>query len=217
MTDDMLNEIMMINGMSDIMSISRLRMGTDGDGVTTLVGFWGCPLKCAYCINEQCHRIGEERASFTPEELIEVLRKDEIYYLMSGGGVTFGGGEPLLQADFIHKVCALANPNWKMRIETSLNVEWEKISLLLEDIDEWIIDIKDWDYRTYRKYTKVPISQMKENLKKLFIEISKEKIHIRMPIIPEYNTEESVNQAAELIKRDYGIDPEVFEYICFKR
>lgn len=41
--------------MSSIMGISRLRTGTDGDGITTLVTFYKCPLKCRYCINDKCH------------------------------------------------------------------------------------------------------------------------------------------------------------------
>ncbi len=90
--------------MSDIMSVSRLRMGTDGKGVTTLVCFHGCPLSCKYCVNDHCHQTDTERADYTPEELISVLSIDEPYFLMTGGGVAFGGGEPLLQAGFIHEV-----------------------------------------------------------------------------------------------------------------
>ena len=93
----------------DIMSISRLRMGTDGKGVSTLVAFFGCPLHCKYCINDFCHKKkgcdeSVPRGAYTPEQLIKILRKDELYYRMSGGGVTFGGGEPLLQSLFIHEV-----------------------------------------------------------------------------------------------------------------
>ena len=91
----------------DIMSVSRLRMATDGQGVSTLVAFFDCPLECKYCINNSCHDTnngfsGVPRAAYKPKELLEVLKKDEIYYLMTGGGVVFGGGEPLLQSAFIH-------------------------------------------------------------------------------------------------------------------
>lgn len=60
---------------------------------------------------------------------------------MAGGGVTFGGGEPLIQSDFIHEVCKLMPPAWNKRIETSLNVPWRYVEPLLQDLDEWIIDI----------------------------------------------------------------------------
>ena len=69
---------------SDIMTVSRLRMGTDGKGVSTLVTFFDCPLHCKYCINDICHDIefGEvPRAIYTPEELIRTLEKDDIYLI----------------------------------------------------------------------------------------------------------------------------------------
>ena len=69
----------------DVMSISRLRMGTDGEGVSTLITMHGCPLSCKYCINDYCHDEYCERGAYTPEKLIEVLKKDDIYYKMSGG------------------------------------------------------------------------------------------------------------------------------------
>ena len=101
----------------DIMSVSRLRMATDGQGVSTLVAFFDCPLKCKYCINNSCHDTnnvfsGAPRAAYKPEELLVVLKKDEIYYLMTGGGVVFGGGEPLLQSEFIHELCKLMDSRW---------------------------------------------------------------------------------------------------------
>ncbi len=142
----------------DIMTISRLRMATDGEGVSTLVAFYGCPLRCKYCVNECCHEkegfiIGTRRAAYRPEELIEALRKDAVYYLMTGGGIVFGGGEPLQQSSFIHEVCRQAEPGWKKRIETSLNVPWEQVDPLIDDLDEWIIDIKDVNPLLYEKYT----------------------------------------------------------------
>lgn len=74
---------------SDIMRISRLRMASDGTGVSTLVAFWGFPLHCKYCINDQCHDRGNEypeveRAAYTPQELVEILSKDDLYYKMTG-------------------------------------------------------------------------------------------------------------------------------------
>lgn len=73
----------------DIMTVSRLRMGTDGNGVSTLVTFFGCPLHCKYCINNFCHETDSvsdaiPRGAYTPEELLAVLEKDDIYYRMSG-------------------------------------------------------------------------------------------------------------------------------------
>ena len=200
----------------DIMSISRLRMGTDGDGVSTLVAFFDCPLKCKYCINDFCHEKdffdGIPRGAYTPEELMKILEKDDIYYQMSGGGVTFGGGEPLLQSAFIHEVCKLADPAWIMRIETSLNVPWRNVEMITEDIDEWIIDVKDMDDFIYRKYTGVNIDHLRNNLNRLRKSVDKSKLHIRIPRIPKFNNEKNVIKSADWIKEVLDVEPEVFDY-----
>lgn len=202
----------------DIMSISRLRMATDGQGVSTLVAFFGCPLKCKYCINNFCHEdqrrfLGTPRAAYTPKELVEVLKKDEIYYLMTGGGVVFGGGEPLLQSAFIYEVCKLIDgTRWIKRIETSLNVSWNYVTPLLDDIDEWIIDIKDMDCSIYEKYTGVNNEQVLDNLYRMLEVIPVEKVHIRVPNIPGFNTKEDVRNSSEWIKSVLGIEAEIFDY-----
>lgn len=202
----------------DILSISRLRMGTDGNGISTLVVFFDCPLYCEYCINDFCHKsqkpfFGVQHAAFTPQELIEILKQDDIYYLMSGGGVVFGGGEPLLQSKYIHKVCTMADQRWAKRIETSLNVPWDNIKPVLYDMDEWIIDVKDINSDIYKSYTKTDNKNMIENLLKLRNKVSKDKIHIRIPKIPDYNTSYDIEKSVEWIRENIGVEPEVFSYI----
>lgn len=56
----------------------------------------GCPLKCAYCLNPQCSDENTIRAEYSPKELIDIIEIDDIYFRMIEGGVTFGGGEPLI-------------------------------------------------------------------------------------------------------------------------
>lgn len=202
----------------DIMTISRLRMGTDGEGVTTLVTLFGCPLKCKYCINDYCHESkhfleGAARGAYHPEELVEKLSKDEIYYLMTNGGVTFGGGEPLQQADFICEVCKMANPKWQMRVETSLYADWENIEKLLAYIDEWIIDIKDANTDIYKKYTGKSNAKVLRNLEKLIQIVPAEKIRVRVPDILQYNDENDRKHTIEYLE-EIGIKRiEQFKYI----
>lgn len=196
----------------DILSISRLRMGTDGNGISTLVVFFDCPLYCKYCINDFCHKpqkpfVGVQHAAFTPQELIEILKQDDIYYLMSGGG------EPLLQSKYIHKVCTMIDQRWAKRIETSLNVPWDNIKQVLYDMDEWIIDIKDINSDIYKSYTKTDNKNMIENLLKLRNKVSKDKIHIRIPKIPDYNTAYDIEKSVEWVRDNIGVEPEVFSYI----
>ncbi len=203
----------------DIMTVSRLRMGTDGDGVSTLVSFFDCPLHCRYCINDFCHDNERTvfgsvpRVAYTPEQLVETLKKDDIYYKMSGGGIVFGGGEPLLQSAFIHEVCKLFDPEWKKRVETSLGVPWRCVEPIVEDIDEWIIDIKETNLMIYKKYTGIEIYKMRENILRLRDLIDASKLRIRIPKIPGFNTEKDVEKSAEWVRERIGIEPEIFEYI----
>ena len=93
-----------------IFAISRLRMGTDGSGITTLVTFMGCPLQCKYCLNKKCHEpiyesdgktLRKGIMMLTPQELYDMVKVDNIYFQSTGGGICFGGGEPTLYKDFI--------------------------------------------------------------------------------------------------------------------
>lgn len=206
----------------DVFKIARLRMASDGTGVSTLVAFWGCPLQCRYCINDQCHdkkgqMKGIERGAYTPEELVEVLRKDDIYYRMTGGGIVFGGGEPLQQAEFIHEVCRITDPSWVKRIETSLYGDWRQFRCLVDDIDEWIIDIKDMNGEIYRKYTGMSNDSVKRNLRMLKKRVPAKRVRIRVPLIPGYNNEEDVMQSKQVLWNMgfSNIDEFVYQYSHF--
>ena len=199
---------------SDIMSISRLRMATDGEGITTLIGFYGCTLNCKYCINNQCHS-DCVRASYSAEELMSVLSKDEPYYLMTGGGVTFGGGEPLLQSEFIVEICELIGDKWAKTIETSLNVPWENVEPLIGHIDYWFIDIKDLRPEVYKKYTGVDNVAVLENLKRLIDVVEPNKICVRIPYIPNFNTRDETMEEFTYLTENISaaVDVEIFDYI----
>ena len=197
-----------------ILTISRLRMASDGAGVSTLVAFFGCPLRCKYCANWVCHEPDTPKGAYQPETLVSALNKDDIYFKMTGGGVVFGGGEPLLQAEFIHEVCKLADPLWKKRIETSLYAKWDRIRLLLDDIDEWIIDVKDLQPEIYKKYTGKDNELVISNLKKLIAIVPKEKILIRVPFIANINSSDDVKQSVETLKMMGYSRIEQFEYIA---
>ena len=75
-----------------LIGIARHRMAVDGEGVTTLVAFHGCPLRCKYCLNPQSITNDTMCMERTVEELIDEVRIDQLYFLATGGGVTFGGG-----------------------------------------------------------------------------------------------------------------------------
>lgn len=199
--------------LGEIMAISRLRMASDGEGVSTLVAFYGCPLQCQYCANPYCHEEGTQREAYTPAQLVSELSQDDIYFKMTGGGIVFGGGEPLLHANFIHDVCQLADPLWKKRIETSLYSKWDLVRQLAGDIDEWIVDIKDMNPKIYRAYTNMDNSVVISNLKKLIEIVPKEKIWLRIPYIRKYNSHGDVKNSVDALRKLGFSRLEEFEYI----
>ncbi len=102
--------------------INRHRLATDGKGVTTLVAFSGCPLRCKYCLNDQCHDPERIATTLSPQQLLDQVMVDNLYFLATGGGICFGGGEPLLHSEFIHQFCTMKVAEWRISLETSLNV-----------------------------------------------------------------------------------------------
>lgn len=196
-----------------IMGISRHRMATDGTGITTLVGCAGCSLTCKYCINDYCHiNEGEE---YTAKDLLEYVGIDDIYFRMSNGGITFGGGEPLLQSKFIQYFASIIPKYWKLNIETCLYVPWDNIEPLIPFVDKWIIDIKDLNPDIYLKYTGKDINILNNNLSKFNTVADHEKIIFRVPIITGYNT---FNDSLESIRKLKNFNSEVdyFKYYIIK-
>lgn len=185
-------------------SIARHRIQIDGKGVTTLVGFHGCPLRCKYCINPFSFSPDAKKVFLAPDELYQKVKIDELYFLATGGGVTFGGGEPLLYPDFITEFRRICGDSWHICAETSLAVPWENIQKASQAIDMFYIDCKDTNPETYLKYTGKDNSLMLSNIKKLTEIISPEKIIIRIPLIADFNTEEHQEKSKKIFS-DMGI------------
>lgn len=173
---------------ANVLMIDRLRMGTDGDGVTTLVGFYGCPLRCKYCINDRCHT-SESDSVMTSADLYNRVKIDQLYFKATGGGLTFGGGEPLLNAEFIFEIMELGAKEWHTTIETSLNVPIGKWGCLIDYVDEYIVDVKDMNPTIYKSYTGCDNEVVISNLKELQRQGLSGKILLRLPLIHEYNEE----------------------------
>ena len=73
--------------LSKIIGVARHRLSTDGDGVTTLVAFHGCPLRCRYCLNPQSLGDGSRLREYSPQSLYDEVRIDELYFLATNGGI----------------------------------------------------------------------------------------------------------------------------------
>ena len=172
-----------------IIGIARHRLSTDGDGVTTLVAFHGCPLRCRYCLNPQSLDNGDCFREYSPEELYAETRIDELYFIATNGGVTFGGGEPCLRADFIREFSELCSASWQLNLETSLNVPSVNIEALLPVVNTMIIDIKDMNPDRYRSYTGQSNDLVIDNLRLIADSGRQKDCIIRLPLIPDFNTE----------------------------
>lgn len=195
-----------------LLSVSRLRMGTDGAGVTTLVASAGCPLRCRWCINKALLREAKPEP-VTAAELVERVKIDELYFLATGGGVTFGGGESLLHAAFIRRFRELCPPQWRICAETSLAVPRENVVLAAEAVDFFIVDCKDMDGEIYRRYTGGDGALMRENLRFLLEKIGLERVLVRVPLIPRFNTPEDQARSAEALRAMGAAKLDLFEYV----
>ncbi len=182
----------------------RLRMEVDGQGVTTLVCAKGCPLRCRYCINPQSSvEQGKPRHIFTPQSLYDALKIDNLYFLATGGGVMFGGGEPLLYADFIAEFAGIAK-GWAIDCETSLWVHPRQIRRVAPYIRHFYVDIKDTDPAVYRAYTGRDFARAGDNLRLLISLAGADRITVRLPLIEGYNTEDH-RVRSEALLRAWGI------------
>lgn len=172
-----------------IIGIARHRLSTDGDGVTTLVVFHGCPLRCRYCLNPQSLDDGGRFRKYTPEELYSETRIDELYFIATNGGVTFGGGEPCMRPQFIREFRNLCGPAWQLNLETSLNVPYANVEVLLPVVNTLIIDIKDMNPDIYRSYTGQCNDLVLDNLRLIADAGRQIDCIVRLPLIPNYNTD----------------------------
>lgn len=194
-------------------AINRHRLTTDGKGVTTLVGFHGCPLHCEYCLNAQCLQADGVWCRLTPGELYSEVEIDDLYFVATGGGICFGGGEPLLRSDFIKAFAEIMNPEWKLTIETSLNVPLENVKAIASLVQMWYVDIKDMNPDIYKAYGCKENKQVISNLQWLAANGYADKVIIRLPLIPEYNTDEDRQQSQQQLEKMGFTNFDKFNYI----
>ena len=195
-----------------LLRLSRLRMETDGAGVTTLVAGAGCPLSCRWCINREL-LLRAPAENVTAAQLLERVRVDDLYFRATGGGVTFGGGEALLHAAFLRRFRALCPAEWRIWAETSLAVPEESVRIALDAVDGFIVDCKDMDAAIYRRYTGGDEALMESNLRLLLDRAGPERIRVRVPRIPTFNTAEDQARSAEKLRAMGLSEIELFDYV----
>lgn len=163
----------------------------DGPNIRVVVFFQGCPLRCLFCHNPDTWN-KENDNIFTSKEIVNEIRKYRPY-IEQGGGVTFSGGEPLFQSEFLLeclKMCKDAGIH--TCIDTSgTGYSKEILDEILKYTDLVLLDIKALDNANYKKMTGKSISEFEYFKERL--NLSNTKVWIRQVIVPGINdTEEYI-------------------------
>ena len=158
----------------------------DGPGVRVVVFLSGCSLRCKYCHNPEMFKMGEP--NFTPEELVSKLVRYKPYFKSNNGGVTFSGGEPLMQTPALLETCKLLKQEGiHIALDTAGQTSYD-YKELLEYVDLILYDIKDITESNYKYLTNGDITKTHE-----FLSVAKslnKKFWIRQVIVPGYTDSE---------------------------
>jgi pyruvate formate lyase activating enzyme len=207
-----------INSSALIYDIKRFTIH-DGPGIRTTVFFKGCPLNCIWCHNPESrspvaekyireNRIGEKifhkeeliGKEYSIPELIKEIEKDKIFFEESNGGVTFSGGEPLSQIDFLVKVLEdLKTKKIHKAIDTCGYASLKDFEKIIGKADLYLFDLKVLDDNKHFQYTGVSNKTILINLKQL--SEAGCRIFIRFPVIPGFNNnDENINNMIKFLK-----------------
>lgn len=197
----------------------------DGPGLRTVVFLQGCPNRCKFCHNPDSVLM-KGGTAFTVDELVAEVLKNRQYWedyeapssktREVKGGVTFSGGEPLMQIEFLSEVVhALKKEKVHVVIDTSANASFEEISSIVADVDLWMISVKQMFDAIHQELVGVSNVNILENILKLdqylteYNKVNKtsKKIRIRFVIIPRItNTPEHLNALGAFIKKINNLD-----------
>lgn len=157
-------------------------------------------IACGSCVKKcPAEALQLEGTYIQSEDLFNIIKKDRVFYDTSGGGVTFSGGEPLLQKEFLKETLILCkNESYHITIESAANLPWEYIQHIYEMVDLFIIDIKTMSNNLHKDCTGVENTLILENIKKL--SSLKSELWVRTPVIPGINADvESIECIANFV------------------
>lgn len=182
----------------------------DGPGIRTTLFLKGCSLKCPWCANPECisseidDNFGRE---ISLDDLEHEILKDQHYY-KTGGGVTFSGGEPILQIKRLEPLLnSLSSKKINICFETSLFVPKELLNIAIEYADEFIVDIKILTPDKSKTILGGDVNQYLDNLNLLEMD----KTTFRIPVSEFILDESNVNLILELLTKFKPKKLEIFK------
>lgn len=159
-------------------------LGTlDGPGLRTVIFLNGCMLRCKFCHNPEMFKIGELNVS--PEDILKKVKRYKFYYKRNNGGVTFSGGEPLFQTEFLIETCKLLKKENIHIVLDTAGVGFGDYNTLLEYIDLIIFDVKSTTKVGFLDLTRGDFNKVFEFLK--VANAKNKKFWVRQVIIPGVN------------------------------
>ena len=180
----------------------------------------GSPCTNCFTCTEICPSEAREKVGrkLTALELLSEIQKDIPFYDTSGGGVTFSGGEPLMQAEFLIELLKLCGHEHIHRaVDTSGYASHETLMSVAEHTDLFLYDLKMMDSDKHEKYTGVPNHLILDNL----LHLAREKVDliIRLPLIPGVNDDvESLDRIGMFLDRLPGVEKvHILPYHDFQR
>ena len=191
----------------------------DGPGIRTTVFFKGCPLRCLWCQNPEGLEFGIDNVKssknakkyrcITPEVLAEEVQADSVFFEVSGGGVTFSGGEALAQIDDVCTVAGiLRTKKIHTAVETSLYAPTESIQKAVDSIDLILADIKIFDTEKHKAAIGADNELIRENFKYIAEKLKGTgRLIARTPLIPGYTADKK--NIAEIGAFIGSIDPSI--------
>jgi len=178
-----------------------------------------CCKGCGICV-DACPAGAREltERTLTASQLVEIIKQDTPFYDESGGGVTFSGGEPLLQADFLIEVLdACGRCEIHRAVDTAGYANRSTIEAVARQTDLFLFDLKLIDSKRHKQFTGVSNQTILENI--TFTHNLGVNITIRIPLIPDVNDDdENLNQICRFLYPLKGIrDIHILPYHDFQK
>ncbi len=162
------------------------KVGENGAHIIDLSTCQRCFKCCEDCYAEALVAVGEEKdADYVMREILS----NKPYFDYSGGGVTFSGGECMLQVDFLSELLKRSKEaGIHTAVDTAGNVPWERFEKILDDTDLFLYDIKAFEPERHKELTGVDNKRILENFEKLVA--SGKEVFVRIPCIPGSNDDQ---------------------------